>query len=70
MVEQMFHSLRGATLKRHIPDILKVREREREREGGIIVSFSNLLPVGVIVINFSHFLLVIKNLWTMFERGR
>lgn len=30
MVEQMFHSLRGATLKRHIPDILKVRERERE----------------------------------------
>lgn len=23
MVEQMFHSLRGATLKRHIPDILK-----------------------------------------------
>lgn len=33
MVEQMFHSLRGATLKRHIPDILKVwRERDRERE--------------------------------------
>ena len=69
MVEQMFHSLRGATLKRHIPDILKVRERERG-ERGIIVSFSNLLPVGVIVINFSHFLLVIKNLWTLSERGR
>lgn len=32
MVGQMFHSLRGATLKRHIPDILKVIwERKKKR---------------------------------------
>lgn len=42
MVEQMFHSLRGATLKRHIPDILKVRERERERESIVWLSLFEL----------------------------
>lgn len=42
MVEQMFHSLRGATLKRHIPDILKVRERERERVSIVWLSLFDL----------------------------
>nr|XP_022319888.1 caspase activity and apoptosis inhibitor 1-like [Crassostrea virginica]XP_022319889.1 caspase activity and apoptosis inhibitor 1-like [Crassostrea virginica]XP_022319890.1 caspase activity and apoptosis inhibitor 1-like [Crassostrea virginica]XP_022319891.1 caspase activity and apoptosis inhibitor 1-like [Crassostrea virginica]XP_022319892.1 caspase activity and apoptosis inhibitor 1-like [Crassostrea virginica] len=32
MVEQMFHSLRGATLKRHIPDILKEMTIEELKE--------------------------------------